>query len=96
MNNIILYPVYTEKSLALQAKGYYTIWVNSQANKTQIASAFLNAYNTKPIKINIVNIKGKIKTDWKKRTPIKKSDRKKAIIFIGKDKTIESLNLKQK
>jgi ribosomal protein L23 len=96
MNNLIFGPVITEKTLAQQSKGYYTLWVSGDANKTQIASAFLNAYNTKPIKINIINLKGKTKTDWKKRTPIQKPDRKKAIIFIGKDKKIESLGLKQK
>lgn len=96
MNNIIISPVITEKSLGLQEKGYYTLWVGKFATKNQIASAFLSAYNIPVLKINIVSLKGKLKTDWKKRTPIQKSDRKKAIIFIGKDKKIESLSLKQK
>jgi ribosomal protein L23 len=96
MNNIILAPVITEKSLGLQEKGYYSLWVGKTATKNQIASAFVSAYNIAPIKINIVSLKGKLKTDWKKRTPIQKPDRKKAIIFIGKDKKIESLQLKQK
>lgn len=96
MNNIIISPVITEKSLRLQDNGYYTLWVGKNATKDQIASAFLSAYNIAPVKINTVVSKGKLKTDWKKRTPIQKSDRKKAIIFIGKDKKIESLQLKQK
>lgn len=96
MNNFIFGPVITEKTLEMQTKGYYTLWVDTKVTKKQIASAFLNAYNTTPIKINIINLKGKTKTDWKKRTPIQKPNRKKAIIFIGKDKKIESLGLKQK
>lgn len=96
MNNAIFGPVITEKTLAQQSLGYYTLWVDPKATKNQIASAFLNAYNTKPIRINIINLKGKTKTDWKKRTPIHKPNRKKAIVFIGKDKKIESLGLKQK
>lgn len=89
-------PVITEKTLGQQNVGYYTLWVESLATKNQIASAFFSAYNIKPLAINIINLKGKTKTDWKKRTPIQKPDRKKAIIFIGKDKKIESLGIKQK
>ena len=93
---IILKPVITEKSLVNQEKGVYTFWVNSNATKNQIASCFKAVFGHKPLAVNTVNVKGKIKTDWKKRTPIKKSDRKKAIISLGKDVKIELLKLNTK
>lgn len=90
---IILGPVVTEKSLVNQEKGVYSFWVSVGANKNQIASAFQSVFNIKPLSVNTLTSKGKVKTDWKKRTPIQKSDRKKAIITLGKDQKIELLNL---
>ncbi len=90
---IIIAPVVTEKSLINQEKGIYSFWVNVAANKNQIASAFQSVFGVKPLSVNTSNLKGKMKTDWKKRTPIKKSDRKKAIITLGKDQKIELLNI---
>lgn len=89
-------PVITEKTLADQANGRYVFYVDIKANKHQIAAAFESTFGIKPISVNTLKLKGKMKTDWKKRLPIKKSDRKKAIITIPKDKKIESLNIKTK
>lgn len=90
---IIIAPIVTEKSLINQEKGIYSFWVNVAANKNQIASAFQSVFGVKPLSVNTSNLKGKIKTDWKNRTPIKKSDRKKAIITLEKDQKIELLNI---
>lgn len=96
INNIIIAPVVTEKSYALQESGYFTFWISANANKHQVANAFKSVYGHDVLSVNILNIKGKVKTNWKNRTPINKSDRKKAIVFIGKDKKIESLKLNTK
>lgn len=96
LNNIIIAPVVTEKSYALQEAGYFTFWINSSANKYQVAQAFKTVYGHDALSVNILNVKGKVKTNWKNRTPINKSDRKKAVVFIGKDKKIESLKLNTK
>lgn len=90
---IIFGPILTEKSLANQAKGVYSFWVNPTANKHQINAAFQSVFNIKPLSVNTLKSKGKVKTDWKKKTPIKKPDRKKAIFTLGKDQKIELLNL---
>jgi len=96
LNNIITAPVVTEKAYALQEVGYFTFWINSSANKHQVSQAFEAIYGHKPISVNIIKVKGKIKTNWKNRQSIQKSDRKKAVVFIGKDKKIESLKLNTK
>lgn len=91
---IILKPIVTEKSVVKQTNGVYSFWVSLKATKNQIDQAFNLIFNLKPLKINTLQVKGKNKTDWKKRRPFKKSDRKKAIIYIGKGKTIDLLSLK--
>ncbi len=95
-NNIILKPIITEKSLMEQEQGKYSFWVGIKANKNQIAEAFESLFGFKPLLINTLKVKGKNKTDWKKRLPIKKSDRKKALITISKDKKIDLLKINTK
>lgn len=96
VNKIILGPIVTEKSLQLQDSGKYSFWVSRNSSKNQIAVAFKESFGLDPLNINTSTLKGKIKTDWKKRMPITKSDRKKAIISVKKDQKIELLNLSTK
>lgn len=93
---IIIGPVVTEKSLALQEKGYFSFWVRKSASKSQISQSFITVFGHKPLSVRTIALGGKIKTDWKKRLPHQLSDRKKAIIFIGKDNKIDLIKLNQK
>lgn len=95
-NLIVLKPVFTEKTLLSQENGKYTFWVKKDATKGQIESSFESVFGTKPLSINTVVVKGKNKTDWKKRLPIKKSDLKKAIITVDKNTKLELLKLNTK
>jgi large subunit ribosomal protein L23 len=92
--NIILKPVITEKSIADQAQGKYYFWVANNATKAQITKAFEAVFSLKPLKVNTLITKGKIKTDWKKHHAINKPNRKKAVITVAKDKKIDLLTLK--
>jgi large subunit ribosomal protein L23 len=94
--NIILKPIITEKTLAHQEVGQYSFWVNRYSNKNQIAEAFKMVFSIEPIRVNTYIIKGKLKTDWRKKKAINKPDRKKAVILIKKDQKIELLTLKTK
>jgi len=94
---INLKPIITEKSLASQeVSSKYSFWVDTGVNKNQIAIAFQTVFGIKPLSINTVITKGKLKTDWKNRKPIQKSDKKKAIITLPKGTKIELLKLKTK
>ncbi len=95
-NLMVLKPVFTEKTLSQQENGKYTFWVKRNSTKGQIEASFEAVFGIKPLSINTVIVKGKIKTDWKKRLPIKKSDLKKAIITVNKDTKIELLKLNTK
>ncbi len=95
-NLLVLKPIFTEKSLSQQENGKYSFWVKREATKGQIESSFESVFGIKALFVNTVLVKGKTKTDWKKRLPIKKSDLKKAIITVDKDKKIELLKLNLK
>lgn len=94
--NVILGPIVTEKSILGQSKGIYSFWVNLSANKYQIADAVEAVFALKPKSVRTIVRLGKTKTDWKKRTPIQKSDRKIAVVDFGKDQKIDMLHLNQK
>lgn len=91
---IIKRPLVTEKYISAQEKGKYSFVVDSSATKNQIAAAFERLFGVKALKVNLFNVKGKVKSNWKTRTPIYKSNFKKAIITVPKDKKIDVLTLK--
>lgn len=94
--NIILKPIYTEKSLERQSHDKYYFWVNSKSNKAQIADAFFAMFSIKPLKVNTSKTLGKVKTDWKTKKTLSKPNQKKAIISVPKGKKIDSLQIKTK
>jgi large subunit ribosomal protein L23 len=93
---IIIGPIVTEKSILGQEKGIYSFWVKLSANKNQISEAIETVFSIKPKSIRTTKQWGKAKTDWKKRLPIQKPDRKKAIVVFGKDQKLDILHLNQK
>lgn len=93
---IILGPVVTEKTISLQSNGVYSFWVNTHSSKSQIRQAFVSIFGLKPLAIRTVMSLGKTKMDARKRMPIQKSNRKKAIITVAKDQKIELLNFSTK
>lgn len=94
LENIILKPIVTEKTLVDQANGKYWFLVKKEATKGQISQAFEIVFSIKPLSVNTLKLKTKTKTDRKTRQLIKKADKKKAVVVIPKDKKIELLNLK--
>jgi len=91
-NHIILRPIVTEKSLKDQSFGKYLFQVSLKATKSQITATFKSIFGVTPLAVNTNKIKGKVKTDWKKRHPINKPDVKKAIVTVKKDQKIELLS----
>ncbi|RAP31794.1 50S ribosomal protein L23 [Candidatus Marinamargulisbacteria bacterium SCGC AG-410-N11] len=85
LENIII----TEKSSAMIDSNKYTFKVNPNVNKIQIKQFFLEKYNVKVAKVNIVKIKGKIKRRGKVlgRT----QDKTKAIVTLQADQNLDDL-----
>ena len=60
---IILNPIITEKSTALQELGKYCFKVNPRANKKEIMEAVRDVFNVEPVSCTIMNMKGKRKRE---------------------------------
>jgi len=58
---IILRPVITEASTALFDDKRYTFDVDVRATKTQVKNAVQEIFDVKVVKVNIMNVKGKLK-----------------------------------
>lgn len=84
---IILEPIVSEKSYALLDKGVYTFRVDPEANKIQIRQAIEEIFNVRVADVNTLNRKGKTKNDRRRRTQVKRSDTKRAIVtLVGDDR----------
>jgi len=94
LNQIIKKPLITEKALQDRENSRYHFWVGIHANKAQIKQAFQTIFSVPVLSVRTLIVKGKSKTDWKKRLPIKKPDRKKAIICLSSDQKIKILSVK--
>jgi len=96
-STINLKPIITEKSLGAQeVSSKYSFWVDCSVNKNQIRAAFIEVFGIKPISVNTVILKGKLKTNWKSRKPIQKSNKKKAVITLPAGTKLELLKIKTK
>jgi large subunit ribosomal protein L23 len=85
--DILIKPLVTEKSTELGAENKYVFIVSKRTNKNQISKAVQTLYQIKPVKINIVNNKGKRKRlgrIWGKRKDIKK-----AIVTLPQGKKLD-------
>ncbi|HHX52211.1 MAG TPA: 50S ribosomal protein L23 [Erysipelothrix sp.] len=88
--DIILYPIYTEKTVAIGEDGrVVTFAVAKGTNKIQIKKAIEEIFDVKVNKVNIVNVRPKTKKVGKYTG--KTAAVKKAIITLAEGDTIEVL-----
>lgn len=87
--NVIIKPVLTEKSNTELSQNRYTFQVAPEANKIEIKDAIEKIYKVKVTRVNTVNCKGK--SVRMGRSVGKKSDWKKAIVFLAEGQKIEGL-----
>lgn len=89
MNNyldIIIAPVITEKTYAMEAEGKYAFKVANKANKTEVKQAIEKKFNVKVEKVNIINSHPKHKRVGRYEGMTSKY--KKAIVTLAKGDTI--------
>lgn len=89
MNNyldIIIAPVITEKTAAMEAEGKYAFKVANKANKTEVKQAIEKKFNVKVEKVNIINSHPKHKRVGRYEGMTSKY--KKAIVSLAKGNTI--------
>ncbi|GAT18030.1 50S ribosomal protein L23 [Secundilactobacillus silagei] len=80
---IILRPVITEASTALFDDKRYTFDVDVRATKTQVKNAVQEIFDVKVVKVNIMNVKGKLKRQGRYEGYTKK--RRKAVVTLSAD-----------
>ncbi len=86
--DIILKPVISEKSMDDAAQRKYTFKVARDANKTQIKDAVEEIFGVEVVRVNTMNLKGKVKRVGRNTGMTAAS--KKAIVTVSeKSKEIE-------
>ena len=84
--DILRRPVITEKSTDMQEEGRYTFEVAVEATKHQIKWAVEEAFSVRVIKVNTMNVKGKLKR-FGPRATMQKSW-KKALVTLAPGQSI--------
>lgn len=85
-NRVIIKPVITEKSAIDQSLNKYTFIVTNDATSYSIKKAIKEIYSVEPVKVNLVNVQGKIRRFGKSKG--RRSDYKKAVITLPQGKSI--------
>lgn len=85
--DLIRNPLITEKTTTLSEQNKYTFHVADCAEKASVKSAIEEIFQVKVKKVNIMNVKGKKKRF--KGMLGKQSDKKKAIVTLEKDHSID-------
>lgn len=89
--NIILRPVITEETTSKMDNKTYTFDVDLRATKTQVKKAIEDIFDVKVVRVNIMNVRGKLKRQGRYAGYTKK--RRKAIVTLTADsKEIELFN----
>lgn len=87
MQNILLKPVITEKSIAQTANRFYSFYIHTSANKYKVKDAVAKAFKVKVESVRIVNVHPK--TRRRGRLVGQTRSYKKAIVKLAKDNKIE-------
>lgn len=93
MQNVIIRPLITEKSISLANSGKYTFIVSKDAGKSNIKLAVEEAFGVTVLDIVTSMVKGKTLRTGKRRIEIVISPVKKAIVKIAKDQKIDLFEL---
>ncbi|MCL1902182.1 MAG: 50S ribosomal protein L23 [Alphaproteobacteria bacterium] len=88
MFDVLRRPIISEKSAKLAETNGMAFEIDARATKTDVAKAIKAIYNVAPEKINILNVKGKVKTFRGKSKGTQKTV-KKAYVTLPKDAKIE-------
>ncbi len=81
-------PIITEKSMNLAKNGLYTFEVDKEATKPLIAKKVAEKFNVQVLKVKVINVKGKVKSQKRVRKLFKSGGFKKAMVQVGKGQKI--------
>lgn len=84
---ILSKPIISEKATFLGGENKYVFEISKSSNKKEVARAISDVYGIKPLKVHIVNVKGKYRKYGRQTGRTK--DRKKAIVTLKEGQTIQ-------
>ncbi len=87
--DVLIRPVVSEKSYALQDNGVYTFIVHPNASKPEIHDAVERLFGVKVTKVNTLNRQGKTRRDRRTNRRGKRPDTKRAIVTLAEGDSIE-------
>lgn len=85
--DVIIRPVVSEKSYALNEEGVYTFIVHPDANKVQIRQAVEEIWGVHVVNVNTINRKGKVKINRLSRGV--RDNTRRAIVKLAEGDKIE-------
>lgn len=88
-SQVLIKPLYSEKTLNLAAKGRYTFVVALKATKYQIKKALKDMFAVDVTAVRTMVVKGEMKRVGKKRLLAKQSNYKKALVVLKKDQKLD-------
>lgn len=88
LENVLKAPWMSEKALVGTDRGVYVFAVPAEVTKKEVALAVERIYKVVPIKVNIVNLPGKMKPLRGKRGRGQRARRHKAYVFLKKGESI--------
>lgn len=88
-HEVILRPVLSEKALAGVENGRYAFYVHTSANRTQIKDAVEEVFEVDVVKINVSNLRGKVKSLG--RHAGRRPARRKATVTLKDGQRIQEL-----
>ena len=95
MQDILIKPLVTERSMQEAALGRFTFQVDLDANKKQIADQVAKLFNVHPVKVQTSIVKGKTKRAPRTRTYIKESPYKKAVVQLKPGEKVELFDIQE-
>jgi large subunit ribosomal protein L23 len=88
-HDVLIRPIVSEKSYALQETGAYTFLVHPDASKPEIHDAVVKLFGVKVARVNTLNRKGKSTRNRKTGKLGKRPDTKRAIVILAPGERIE-------
>ncbi len=84
MQNVIIKPIITEKSMQDTGLGKYSFEVHRFATKTEVKKAIKDAFGVHVVSVATVVVKGRRQKVGKRRIEVKSAATKKATVFLKK------------
>ncbi len=94
MNNTLIKPIVTEKSMNLAVLGMFTFRANVSADKTHIAQEIHTLYGVTVKEVRTMKMHGKVRRSGRRALPHTLPDWKKVIVRLSKGQTIDAFTLK--